>query len=448
MFGVALKTFFSSGIGAKFAVDEIILIGLEKYKATALKMTRRTYHWNILFYDEMEQDYLEHVRFWNYILDADRIGMVFLATTPHHAWEYIIYALAKVKNIPVLFEAPSGIEGYCEVATAIENIGSNTSKVDMHNVHFSGCDENIMKFFSEAKREKYLSAKKKRQRLNSHEKWIYQNFYYPLKTKAFTYKYVVDDIRKHNYVKLFKDIQEKKYYRQLLKRVKTRRRDYAREKKLNISHNNPEILLKKKYVLYMMQVTPEASTLPRAGVFENQILTIKMLSKAAKEKGLVVIVKDHWLQGYREKTFYEQIMSLDNVQMIPSESDTYELIDHAVIVASQTGTCIKEAVIRGIPVLCFASNCMIGAPGVFRVGSVKEIISALDEVMKEDYSIDAKQVEQYYRIMSQTLVKGYLDWPDEPAYDLAEAQKETIMLISKFIESGMREDFCYCKDNI
>lgn len=78
------------------AIPKSIWIALLPYKSTILDLTGRAYDMHILNYEEMELRYIKHVRFWNYILDTDKIGFCFFCNCS--AYSLGIYHLCVGKN--------------------------------------------------------------------------------------------------------------------------------------------------------------------------------------------------------------------------------------------------------------------------------------------------------------------------------------------------------------
>lgn len=426
------------------ALSEELLRAMLPYKSVAFNMSCRNFHLHIYNYYEMEEEYLQHITYWNHILDEDKIDMVFLSTTPHHMWEYIIYALAKVRGIPVLIETIANIPGLNEVATSLENIGNNAYWYYLEHPDLE-LEGDMRRYYEKIKFEKEYLPKRRRAEIRKEtRKWAYNTFHKGPYLRVINIKPLIKDIIRFDFDKFFRDFQS--YLKNLnnVRRIIVAKSHLKGWKYYDKKLTQP-VSLKEKYIYYALQYFPEASVLPRGGVFENQILAIKILAQAAKEKGIKVYVKEHWIEESRTKRFYNELANIPNVYMLPLETDTYELIDGAVAVASQTGSCLTEAIIRGVPSLAFAQSCICGAPGVFRVGAVEEVLHVLQIIDNEEYSIDEKALEHYFAALDKTLVKGYLEWTDDSKrrYNLTICIDETVGLVEKFVKTGMSEDFLY-----
>jgi hypothetical protein len=115
------------------------------------------------------------------------------------------------------------------------------------------------------------------------------------------------------------------------------------------------------YVVFFLHYQPEESTLPRGGIFAQQLIAISKL-RSITPADVSVLVKehpsmfryDHTLSiVVRNSQFYDFIKRLRGVYVVPQETDTFTLIDNARAVATITGTVAIEALARGKPVICF-----------------------------------------------------------------------------------------------
>ena len=123
-----------------------------------------------------------------------------------------------------------------------------------------------------------------------------------------------------------------------------------------------------KFVFYPLHVEPEA-TIQNTTVLDNQLVVIKMLSDALPT-GWSIYVKEHPVQYdfnndmnyhrmwdglfFRSKLFYKKLSSIPHTKIVPTETPSGELAEHAQAVASITGTVLLESVLKKKPVLVFS----------------------------------------------------------------------------------------------
>jgi len=81
-------------------LDTKILKSLQPYEANALKMLNRVDPYNYMTYDERKKYYLYYVRYWLTIIENMNIEMFIAPAMSHRSFEYILYAVCQVRQIP------------------------------------------------------------------------------------------------------------------------------------------------------------------------------------------------------------------------------------------------------------------------------------------------------------------------------------------------------------
>ena len=159
----------------------------------------------------------------------------------------------------------------------------------------------------------------------------------------------------------------------------------------------------KKVVAFYLQYQPEASTMPKGGVFHDQLKIIEYLSF---KKNIKLIVREHPNQFsrsyarqpevYRTKDFYKK-----NVYWHSLDESPYELFNIADIVVSVGGTVLLEAAIRGIPAISLGDNFFNDIDGIQRVHSYSELdlivmqVSDSANINLTKQKIDINNIEKY-----------------------------------------------------
>ena len=256
------------------------------YKSTVMDMTCRIYNMHLMTYDEMEMIYIKHVRFWNWVLTADNVGFCFFTAVPHTGWEYTIYALAKVSNIPTLLINEIWIEEMCAVATDLSNFGSSAAVCFQKHEHI-GLDQNSYIFYKKIMQKHLVTTRKdKKKVIINMNQWQKKLFYKPVLNTVLKRAKMKERLKKGNdpYITvrtIWNCNNDIKYAcRHKVLRAEMKGQKYYNRKLTNV------VNLNEKYILFSLQLTPEATTLPQAGVFSNQLLTVQLLAEAAKEKGI------------------------------------------------------------------------------------------------------------------------------------------------------------------
>ena len=173
--------------------------------------------------------------------------------------------------------------------------------------------------------------------------------------------------------------------------------------------------LAKPFIFVALQCEPERQTCPSGGVFGNQYLMIDLLSKCVPDNWLIY-VKEHPSQfksyqiAERSRTaaFYDQINELPNVQLVSLETNSFELIDHAIASASVSGTVGWESVVRSKPMMLFGYSWYTGCHGVFVTHTQAQLISAI-RTIKNNYHVDPKKVRLFASVLENEGIAGYID---------------------------------------
>ena len=294
-------------------IDGDVLQMLQPYKSTIFEMlSLRIYSVYYGRYDELEVLYLRHVKFWSYYLKKYHIDVIFFPVIPHLAWEYTLYALAKkVYKIPTLLIYETHIRKLCLPGTCVENIGNNLISCYSNDKELK-CTEIerfVQRYYSNVSGEH--SAKSNLEK-TAFRKQLYHDLYYvPSVIKPFREigKCVV--YRKKGVWESFARF----LFIQNIRR-KCREISYYNRK----THSTP---INEEYVCFFLQLTPEASTLPWAGEYSNQLIGVRLLAEALGECNIRLVVKEHWVQPYRTKAFYDELFSIPNLCCVDTSVDSY-----------------------------------------------------------------------------------------------------------------------------
>lgn len=163
------------------------------------------------------------------------------------------------------------------------------------------------------------------------------------------------------------------------------------------------------FVVFFLHLQPEATTLPKGGVFVEQELMIGILAAAFAKFGVKLYVKEHFVQPYRNKDFYDRLSKIPNVRLIRSDVDSKELVKRCKATASCNGTVLLESIFNGIPTFIFGDTPFRNGPGVFYVGSVEECETVMQDILDGKVSISAHDVRAELKAFGDSSFLGYFD---------------------------------------
>jgi hypothetical protein len=303
-----------------------------------------------------------HVKFWNSIIENQKIELGIFLSVPHEPFEYIIYKILKAKKKSTIIHQQLH---FLDTYAIVENVQWNISNKKFF--YKENKLENNKVLFKNAK-ETLLDLKSVEYKPFYHENIFKKS--YKLTKYIRKIKSIISDIisirefaRYINYrtTKFFKASRTFKYFKQSLV--------------------DPD--LNKKYIFIPLHFQPEVSTCPVGDIFVHQNLMISMLSYSLRNSDWIIYVKEHPNQDLsygRTLEFYKEINSLDNVFLITNKITSKNILLKSKAVAIVTGTMGLEAISNEIPVLCFGEIYYKLFNGVFPIKTNNDLSSALKKI--------------------------------------------------------------------
>ena len=190
----------------------------------------------------------------------------------------------------------------------------------------------------------------------------------------------------------------------ILKRsILFRARPLLQDRALN--QNITSLIPHKKFFYMPLNYEPESGLDVQNSFYRDQI---SMLSRVVSglPAGYAVYVKEHpnMLPGARRLGFYQRLVSLGDVYLLPREMDSYEIVRQCAGVVTIGGTTGIEALFCGKPVLLFGHAFYESfQEGVFRVNGFEDIAIGLKK-MADMPSVDQ---ELFGKFVTAVLVRSY-----------------------------------------
>jgi len=134
----------------------------------------------------------------------------------------------------------------------------------------------------------------------------------------------------------------------------------------------------KQYAIYFLHVQPEMTVEGMAFDYQDQVDTIRNIL-AALPADMNLIVKEHTpMLGYRPIEVYDQLAHMPGLIIADTHEDSHQLITHASVVVTLTGTVALEALLYGIPAIVLGSIYFDGFNGIYKpksLGDLKELMA-------------------------------------------------------------------------
>lgn len=403
------------------ALSKELLEQMLPYESMILKLGQRQSNFPTIEYEDEKRNYHKHLRFWNHVFDKYRINAVYFDSFPHVQYTYVIYCLALLRKIPMFICSATSIPEIRVYGNNLESIGENINDyyqnkakyLPEESVRLSGSVAGFYdKYRGPADR---INHQRKREHFAEHALKRTQKIYFgsyigisgifrPEKAKL---RLAASAIIKHHRWSWYRDQREH------LKQVRKDSymiRYYLRYQAMSLKDYDriaQEPDYGKKYIYFGLQLTPEESTIPRAGVFAEQYTSVQLLARAAEKNNVMVYVKEHFVQPFRDREIYRMLARIPNVCLIKSSVSSFDLMEHSIAVATQTGTCILEGALRGKPALVTGRGYnWKGLPTLFEIVDEDQGAEVIHNILKGFYvSLDA--VKRYFYAIQECSIRWY-----------------------------------------
>ena len=405
--------------------------------------------------------YYRHLRYWNWFLSAYKINLVIEHFVPHLDFDNIIYSLCKLKNVKFLSLSytplpdrftwvedweKSAVNTFVKYQELIENKSGNEIQLSeamqahydrqthdpspipmyMQTKEWQEYAEPRRKVFSHMNDTRFIRNLRLRLRLLSirlffkhmltklllpwkpQKSSVKYGFWQVLETKMkepdFWLRLITLDIWLIRRFKNYLILQLRRSQEKLESQRQAILLDLKRFELFGFYENHAiEPDLNQKYIYVALHYQPEATTMPLAGMFANQLLIVQMLAYCVPDD-VLICVKEHPNQDafYRSIKFYQEILAIPNVRLITRKYNTFELTKHSLAVATATGTVGWEALFKGKPVLMFGHYVYQYAPGVLQISTIEDCQKAIHKIINENFKPDPDDLKLFLQALEET----------------------------------------------
>ena len=352
-----------------------------------------------------------------------KIDTVTFVWVPHVSADYVIYGLCKILKIKtIILEQCSFLNRFYAHSDLISYSSEFVKKLENTKTNF---ENKRLSLYSE-KYIKWLMSPK------PHPDWY-------MKDETFG-GFTLHLFGKKIFVKFLKGIIQffkgktkiNFVLRNLMLEIQTK--FLNKELKLNYQKLSSLPDFKQKYIYFPLHVQPEMSTTPLADQFVDQFNIIEILS-ASVPNDVYIFVKEHpaQLSFGRSSIEYLAFSNSKNVKIVDMNTDTFDLIDKSIAVATCTGTAGFEALFKKKPVLFFSKyNVFSYAPGGFIISSVKDCKMALKKIVK-GVKVEIKKLKQFIINVESISESGNINGIEHNLKRIGITKKENLENISKVI---------------
>ncbi len=342
---------------------------------------------------ELHSLYLEHVGRWRAILSRYDPEVLVFSDNPHHGWDNVLYALARLDG------RKTAIIGYTELERRVivksrihEAPGPTAEEVDQavasaRAVAEVSRDANNLRSnqrTNDLRRIRWKTSLLGAARLMVGLKQFQR-------TPPMGLFFLGDETPRYIKVRwtLF---QNRLVGRQLFQAWQSLAR--------NVSVAEP-------FVYLPLPMQPESTTVPLAGEYSDQLTLTRVVAEALPQ-GWKLYVKEHpaqlvWNLASRGRTvdYYRRLAQIPRVSLISLEVNGGYLAGKARAVATATGTTGFEAIEAGVPAVVFSTPWYAKAPGVIQVRTVEQCRDALGKIQRGEATVDRDRLRVFKHLMAE-----------------------------------------------
>ena len=163
-----------------------------------------------------------------------------------------------------------------------------------------------------------------------------------------------------------------------------RYRKGLKAKRYLLKHQTPfDDIRRRKYAVYFLHVQPEITVEGMAFDYQDQVSTLRNIL-ASLPADMDLVVKEHSpMVGYRPLEFYSELLHMPGLIIADTHEDSHNLITHAAVVVTLTGTVALEAILYRIPAIVLGSIYFDAFNGIYKpesLGDLKRLLAAPDKL--------------------------------------------------------------------
>lgn len=388
--------------GGRFArmPNRRLISQMQIYEPQIFDMICREFYYPSI--EEYKLIYYRVLGFWNQVIDEINASFALFNTTPHVAYEFILYQLCKLKGIKTIIISNTFKMNRVFLREGIED-GLSIRP------HAGGMmDFDYMEFLRIYKDNSWRNVNALSGRAGRSKRYLWETF---------------SRIKSLELNKFLVEFGRLIYYF-------NHRRVLLKEMRDNITRLPPTC----RYIYFPLHKQPEKSTVPTGRAYSDQLLALATLVRSLPSD-MVVCVKEHPLQwsyvrrsdinsalNFRPIGFYNEIVESGRVRLLTIDFPSAELLRGATAVATIAGTAGFEGLLSEKPVFLFGDQWYKNLPGVFIVRSANDVKNAF-KAIQFDSDIGKLSENDCLGILESTF-DGYFEM--SPKGGVVDSDRKTI----------------------
>ncbi|KKU07748.1 MAG: hypothetical protein UX10_C0006G0019 [Candidatus Magasanikbacteria bacterium GW2011_GWA2_45_39] len=168
------------------------------------------------------------------------------------------------------------------------------------------------------------------------------------------------------------------------------------------------------YVFFGLHYEPEVSILLQAPFMTDQINIIRQMARSLPV-GYYLYVKDHPLMAqFRPRSYYKELKKIPNVRLMDAKLRSFDIIKHARLVSTITGSVIWEGLLLGKPAISFGHQFYNVLSMVKYVHEIEQLPYLVKQQL-ENFQYNEEELLHYIAaiLADSAVLKFYYLWEKE-----------------------------------
>jgi hypothetical protein len=433
----------SVNLYSPYGIDEAILREYSLEMDIALKMMDRLDSGDAFSYNERKSYFIKILNYSLNVFHTFNPQLALFTEVPHHATQYILYAVLKKMGVTTLMFKPVYVYDLrLLIYNSIDDDPFTTIRTDEKEIDL-GSRKIISEYVKKLQKDYTLAQPdymRKIANTQGHSSTVVRTFLKLIRFNQFTSLF--DSSKATNILKMPKKPLEKSFPNRF-NLYWYKWKGSLKKRKLKSIYQKLQVMpdLNKRFVFVPLQYQPERTSSPDGGVFVDQFLMISLL-RSCLPNDVAIFVKEHISQfhpsmdghlGRFEYNYYD-LIGLENVFLVPTDIPSFSLIDHSWAVATITGTVGLESLARKKPVFVFGQGCWYrSSKGVFYIKDKHSLLEAVNQV-QSGISFNERDLIDFMERFHKLSFVGKLT----PSHPIQLSVKENADSLSRAVDSYVR----------
>jgi hypothetical protein len=428
-------------------LDSAILHRYQPYEHFALRMMDRMDVGNGFDFDERVRHYHRQLRYWRTVIEEVGPFLAVFANTPHTVAEYVLYAVCVESGVETAIFTPTKLPGeppnYRYLRRRAHDVSAalkeNYQRRPPESIELSKSCEQYLNEISMGTTEDstlHTGGGGDTRPVLRRLKKLLQIGQYPRYLRVLFTEW--EQTSRKNPKELPENSRIIGYQNQL---YKIKSYFYKRRLANHYEHLSGAPPFDGPFVYFPLHYQPERATLPKGGRYNDQYLVAELLTQEIPSDWQVYI-KEHPAQfsasGHGEQgrsTYdYDDLTALDNVKLISSTHPSVNLIDHAEVVATVTGTAGWEAINRGTPAIIFGNAWYRVCGGAHHVKDRTDLHETMTALRDGEIRIDGSEARQFADAVEEVGYRVPMTKPETNQLDSAKTVDRYVQALTEFVE--------------